>query len=138
MEPVRGRVLIIEDDVAVCRVLVRLLRRQHEVCVATDGVAALALFAGGERFDAIVSDIDMPNMSGAELRRALMGLAPGQVDRIIYLTGNASSRLAAQVQTNLVLDKAEHIGQLRELVARVVDAAQAGYFPEPPRRRAMD
>jgi CheY-like chemotaxis protein len=119
-----------------CRALVRLLRDEHEVLVATDGLDALELFEAGQRFDAIVSDIDMPNLSGADLRRALIRFAPEQVDRLIYFTGAASSNLAAQLQTNLVVDKTD-IGQMRALVGRVVEAAVSGYFPEARKRRAM-
>jgi CheY-like chemotaxis protein len=131
MAPKRGKILVIEDDVGIGRMLVRLLRNDHELLVATDGLDALALLEAGQRFDAILCDINMPNLSGAGVRRSLMRFAPDQVDRLIFLTANPASSLAGQLQSHVVLDKAEDIPRLRELVARVVEAAQSGYFPSP-------
>lgn len=135
MEAARGRVLLVDDDVPVCRMLVRLLRDEHEVLVTTDGLDALEMLEAGERFDAIISDINMPSLSGADLQRAVMRFAPEQVDRLIFLTGDSSSALAAQVRSNLVLDKVEHLHLLKSLVARVVTASRDGYFPERKRLR---
>jgi CheY-like chemotaxis protein len=64
-----GRVLIVDDDDAVCRALKNLLvTAGFEVVVATDGAYAMAEVES-RPFDVILSDIKMPGVSGIELLR---------------------------------------------------------------------
>ncbi|HRC58202.1 MAG TPA: ATP-binding protein, partial [Kofleriaceae bacterium] len=63
-------VLIVDDDPMVGQVLRRMLDRQEsatEVTVVTSVAEALSALRGGRRYDAIVSDVMMPNQSGLEL-----------------------------------------------------------------------
>jgi CheY-like chemotaxis protein len=124
----RGRVLIIDDDMAVCRGLVRLLQDQHEIVIATDGADALAFFKAGRRFDAILCDYNMPRMSGAELHDRLLRIAPDQVDRLIFVTAQSSS-VSGRMLDNQIIEKPFSVLSMRSLVGRVVDASEAGYFP---------
>jgi CheY-like chemotaxis protein len=60
------RVLLAEDNVVNQRVAVALLRREgHDVVVAENGRQALEKLEGG-RFDLVLMDIQMPEMSGLE------------------------------------------------------------------------
>ncbi len=59
------RVLLVDDDPAVLRDYGSALRRLGEVVEASDGAEALAHLAG-QPFDAIVTDIAMPRLSGIE------------------------------------------------------------------------
>jgi CheY-like chemotaxis protein len=64
-----NRVLLVDDDRALTGTLRRLLEReQFNVVVAHDGYAALAL-ACQSAFDAILVDLQLPNMSGIDLLR---------------------------------------------------------------------
>lgn len=67
--PARTRVLVVEDDVVLARALVRNLAREgFETSVAHDGiVAGQTLMA--ERFDVVVSDVNLPGASGVDLLR---------------------------------------------------------------------
>ncbi len=68
-----GRILVVDDDAAVVRSLVRALTRSgHVVESAPDGEHAIDLLASGA-FDVIVSDIAMPGMGGIELLKAIRG-----------------------------------------------------------------
>ena len=61
------RVLIVDDDSAVQRILARVFQRAgYNVDTASNGRQALSKLAEG-RFDAMVSDIQMPKMTGREL-----------------------------------------------------------------------
>ena len=65
------RVLLVDDDPAVLRVAERWLVKQgHAVTTATDGRQAVDLLAV-QSFDVIVSDIQMPGMSGIQLLRTV-------------------------------------------------------------------
>lgn len=66
-------VLVAEDDVDHQRLIAGVIRRLgHEVTVAGNGRAALAA-AEQRRPDLVVADVDMPEMDGLELCRALRG-----------------------------------------------------------------
>ncbi|HYV67669.1 MAG TPA: EAL domain-containing protein [Myxococcales bacterium] len=65
------RLLLAEDDELLRRVFARAFRAEgFEVDVAADGEAALALLKD-KRFDAILTDIAMPRLSGIDLLRAV-------------------------------------------------------------------
>src|SRR2546422_3391849 len=67
----RGRVLVVDDDAAMLRAYERVLAREgFTVATANDGQTALALIPE-QSYDAIVSDIAMPGMTGIELLRAV-------------------------------------------------------------------
>jgi EAL domain-containing protein (putative c-di-GMP-specific phosphodiesterase class I)/ActR/RegA family two-component response regulator len=66
-----ARVLIVDDDESLGRALARQLSRSgYEVVVHHQGRTALDAIRGGG-FEAIVSDIEMPTLSGIELLRAV-------------------------------------------------------------------
>jgi len=65
------RILVIDDEVAVRKVIVRMLTSAgHEVSAAPDGAAGLRLWreAGA---DLVLTDLHMPEMNGLEVIRAL-------------------------------------------------------------------
>ena len=65
------RILVVDDEVGFARSMARSLRRLgHEPTLALHPVDALALFRE-QSFDAVITDIDMPEMSGIELARSL-------------------------------------------------------------------
>jgi EAL domain-containing protein (putative c-di-GMP-specific phosphodiesterase class I)/ActR/RegA family two-component response regulator len=67
----KGRVLIADDEVALLRVYKRaLVGAGYAVDLANDGAQAIDLVRLSE-YDAIVSDISMPEMDGLELLRAV-------------------------------------------------------------------
>lgn len=68
----KGRVLLVDDEVALVRAWSRWLTiAGFEVSIAEDGDAAVKLIESSPRFDVIVSDIVMPNLSGIGLLRAI-------------------------------------------------------------------
>jgi two-component system, OmpR family, response regulator MprA len=70
-ETVTGRILVVEDDVAIADVLRRTLRQEgHEVRSAEDGVEALEL---AESFvpDLVILDLGLPKLDGVEVCRRL-------------------------------------------------------------------
>jgi signal transduction histidine kinase len=89
-EPVRrARVLVVDDEVSLGRVLERSLRGHHDVLTLTKGREALNRIAAGERFDVIVSDLMMPDVTGMDLYEQLLLETPDQATRMIFLTGGA-------------------------------------------------
>jgi PAS domain S-box-containing protein len=77
----RGRVLLVEDDVAVRTVARRLLQREgHTVIEARTGEHALQrwreITSTGDRISVVVTDVVMPDMGGRELIAQLRAVEP--------------------------------------------------------------
>jgi len=117
--PTRRRVLVVDDDDAICRLIQRSLSTEYEVSTACDGLDALGHFERGERFDLVICDVMMPRMTGPELHGALVELARDQANRLVFLT---ASVLPDDVESvlggipNAVLRKPISIAVLREFV----------------------
>lgn len=93
----RPRVMVIDDEPAVGKVLARMLRGEHEVLVLTDGEDALRRISGGERFGAIITDVMMPVLTGLELREQLYAIDPEQARRIVFITGGVFNSDTAEM-----------------------------------------
>ena len=118
----RRRVMLIDDEPQVVHTAQRLLRKDYDVTVAVCGKDALALIADGARFDAIISDVMMPNMTGIDLFEELQRIAPDQARRVVFLSGGA---FTAQTRERLdqlgvpQLEKPVTAKQLRDCVLRI-------------------
>jgi DNA-binding response OmpR family regulator len=73
-----GRILIVEDDPEAALFAVHVLanRGRFEVTHTADPAVALRL-AAAEHWDLLLTDLDLPGMSGLELLSALRTVAPG-------------------------------------------------------------
>ena len=79
------RVLLIEDDAAVRRLVRRMLERsRHEVIEADNGRTGLDHLGSGA-FDLVITDIVMPEMDGIELLIEVRKRHPAQ--RVIAMSG---------------------------------------------------
>lgn len=83
----RGSVLIIDDNEALARSLGYLLSPDRDVECLSRADEALARIAAGRRYDAILSDLMMPTMTGMELYAEVRRVAPEQADRMVFMTG---------------------------------------------------
>src|SRR5262249_32951728 len=61
--------LLIDDDPRLLRSVKRSLARTYDVETCEGGTAALAVLAAGHRFDVILCDLHMPDLTGMELHR---------------------------------------------------------------------
>jgi CheY-like chemotaxis protein len=56
---------------------------------------ALGRLEAGERFELLLCDVMMPQMSGPEFHAELGRLAPEQASRVVFVTGGAFTATAA-------------------------------------------
>lgn len=88
------RILCIDDEPSVGRLIARFLRGAHEVVVETDGEQAIERLRSGERYDAIICDIMMPSMSGIDFFDRLSRLDPSLAQRCGFITGGVFTERA--------------------------------------------
>jgi len=83
------RVLVVDDDLVICKVLVKILESLGYECEdAADGVEAVARLQAAD-FDVILTDMMMPRMDGMQLLSHVKSSYPG-VD-VIVITGHTDT-----------------------------------------------
>src|ERR1700722_3748756 len=87
----RVRVLVIDDDALLGRLVGRMIGREHDVTVATNAREALDKIGAGDRFDLILCDLMMPGFTGVDFHERLGAMAPEQLLHVVYMTGGAFS-----------------------------------------------
>jgi CheY-like chemotaxis protein len=120
----RGTLLLVDDEAMFASSLRRLFSAEHEVTIITRAREALDAIVAGTRFDAIVCDLMMPEVSGVELHRRIAQIAPDQAARMIFLTGGAyNSQTQAFLDSipNTWFEKPCNLDELREAVRRAVE-----------------
>lgn len=84
----KKRILIVEDEESISSLEKNLLEKEgFQVEIARDGAEGLERIKNN-RYDAIISDFEMPNMKGDQLYQNVMGLSQEQAKRIIFVSGN--------------------------------------------------
>lgn len=96
VEKVHGRILLVDDEPMLLRVLERVLALDHDVVSVGSASEAQSLLARGDTFDLILCDLMMPNMTGMELHAELSRTAPEQASRMIFLSGGAFTAAAQE------------------------------------------
>jgi PAS domain S-box-containing protein len=86
----RARLLIVEDEPVVARLLERVLSRDHDVDLAADGVDALNLLSLNHDYDIVLCDVMMPRMNGMELFEQVTRENAELAARFVFMTGGAT------------------------------------------------
>ena len=84
----KARLLLVDDDPLVLSSMRKLLR-EHEVETVLSGREALAKLEAGERYDLVVCDVMMPEMTGVEFLEAVRERWPDQERCVVLMTGGA-------------------------------------------------
>ncbi|HEY8926116.1 MAG TPA: ATP-binding protein [Polyangia bacterium] len=119
----RGRILVIDDDAMVGDSTANMLSREHDVVTVTGAAAALDTLRSGAKFDVILCDLMMPQMTGMDFFTALSSLDPGAMESVVFTTGGAftpSARAFLKAVRNRFLEKPFDLITLRALVNEMV------------------
>jgi CheY-like chemotaxis protein len=93
-EPVR--ILIVDDEESIRTYVDRVLSKAgYRTTLAVDGPDAIKVAAAGGRFDLLLTDVMMPEMTGAEVARRLRQGQPHL--KVLYLTGFADQLFTEKV-----------------------------------------
>ena len=116
--------LLVDDEPMLLGALRLVLAPHYDVTAVGSPKVALELIAAGEEFDAIISDVHMPEMSGMAFYRRLLSTAPEQARRFSLLTAAADEAdvvaFAAEIRCP-VLSKPTDLALLRETVQSLTE-----------------
>jgi two-component system, chemotaxis family, chemotaxis protein CheY len=114
-------VLHVEDDRLVAdAVNISLHDEGWAVETCTTGMAALEKLRGGERFDVLIFDNNLPDTNGIKLIGQMRALAHRQQTPIIMLSGDDVELEARRAGANAILRKPEDVALIAETVARLL------------------
>jgi diguanylate cyclase (GGDEF)-like protein len=92
--PVKAKVLVVDDDEMIRRLLFDILKRDFEVLSAPDGEQALALLKT-QKVEAIISDQMMPEMNGVEFLRRSLELQPNAARMMVTASNSLEDAVSA-------------------------------------------
>lgn len=120
-----ARILLVEDDDSVRAFVARALEiDRHQVVEAEDGEVGLETFiADNDGFDLVLTDIQMPQMDGIEMSKAMARTSPEQ--KILMMTGYANQRERAESLSAIVIDVVQKPFTLPEIRNHISDALVA-------------
>ncbi|MFZ5756158.1 MAG: response regulator [Pseudomonadota bacterium] len=90
----RRSLLLIDDDPGIVSALTRQLRMAHDVTGTTSARHALEELQSGIRYDIILCDLMMPEMTGMLLHESISRFAPDQAARMVFLSGGTFTQEA--------------------------------------------
>lgn len=124
----RGRILVVEDELTVARLLERVLSRDHVVDLAADGVGALERLSLRRDYDIVLCDVMMPRMNGMELFESVSRQYPELAERFVFMSGGATRpdvQAFLDSVTNEKLYKPFSVPSVKALVGRLLEANRA-------------
>lgn len=106
MMSARKRILVVEDNVALARVVqFNLERAGHDVVVAVHGRQALTVLESSTPIDLVVTDQQMPVMTGIELCQHMRGRDQLAHTPVIMLTAKGLELELPQLQRELGISR---------------------------------
>jgi CheY-like chemotaxis protein len=117
------------------RSLCRALSFHHDATALTSGAPAIARIEAGERFDVIVLDLTMPDISGAETYERIRAASQSQADRVLFITGGTFAQSAREFlasQSNRWMGKPCNIQALLGVIGEILAPPDAGPIDSAP------
>lgn len=128
----RARVLVVDDEPSIRRVLAAFVERHHDVVTRASGEAALELLQQDANFDIVVCDCTMPGLGGVALHAQVSSIVPRLANRFLFCTGailSASTRDALERSGNRILLKPFPPSELVESIAARLTELEATSGP---------
>jgi DNA-binding NtrC family response regulator len=113
--------LIVDDEPHLLRALEMILSAEHDVTTYMDARLALDAIERGEPFDLILSDVNMPVLSGMDLYERAHRTQPAVAEAIVFMTAGLTTNTLREFvrrMPNLLLQKPPDLTALRMLIRR--------------------
>ncbi len=117
------KILLVDDDPFILQAFQRTLRKHFDISTASSGLEALELIKGNGPFALVVSDLNMPGMSGIEFLGEVRRISPDTV-RVIF-TGTDDQLPGRDVEDKgLVFRSISKVGKNEELVKAIKEGLE--------------
>jgi len=124
----RRRILAIDDEALLLKAFQRMLVSHHDIETKLGAREALRCFGEDRRFDVVLCDLQMPDMSGVELHAVVKQQWPDLARRFIFITGGAFSSEARRFLEDssiACINKPFQLHELLELIETRVAGGEA-------------
>ncbi|MHB8433901.1 MAG: response regulator [Candidatus Tyrphobacter sp.] len=118
----RWRVLVADDDPAICMLIETVLRRgPYEIRACADGESAVQTFEREGPFDMLICDFMLPGISGLDVIERVRAREDGTLP-ILMISGHTTHAVdrARHAGADLFLNKPFTLSQLRGAVAALL------------------
>jgi len=126
--PSKGTILVVDDEAEIREALAEILTgARHRVVTVSSGREALERMAA-EQYDAILTDIRMPDLDGRALYEEIERRWPGQVGRVVFVTGDTLAsglRKFVSESGRPVIEKPFLPSEVRRVVAELATNGEA-------------
>ena len=115
----RGTVLVVDDEEPLAQAIRKYLSIDHDVTAVFSAQSALDLMRSGRRYDVVLCDLMMPQITGMQLYADVVALDTEQAERMVFLTGGAftaSARVFLDSTANRRMEKPFDLKELRKIV----------------------
>lgn len=113
-----ARILVVDDRPEVAAAIARMLYN-HDTATEVDPLRAVARLTGGERFDVVLVDLNMPVMTGREVSDAIAQVPLAHPPIVLIMSGGEN--VDSLFQTGrAVLIKPFDGSELRDLVSAIL------------------
>ena len=121
-----ARLLIIEDNEEVLRSLKKYFtKKNYSVVTASNGLDGLKAYENDpQRFDLIITDLVMPNISGVAIISLVKKKSPETPVIAITGWGEHPEALATEAQADLVLEKPIELDKMDKFISDLLDKRQ--------------
>jgi len=89
LESVPSRILIVDDEPLLGQTLLYAFKGRHDVVICTSGRDALSHLEKDARFDLVLCDLMMPDVSGAVVYETVAKQYPELAPHFVFMTGGA-------------------------------------------------
>ena len=115
-------VLVVEDSEPIANLMKAIFEKEADVETVENGEKALKRL-GERHFDVIVSDLDMPGMSGIEFYKKVLERAPDAGKRFLFYSGNLTTQSVGFFKRNNLpfLEKPAPVSVIRQAVLKILD-----------------
>ncbi|MBN1774325.1 MAG: response regulator [Deltaproteobacteria bacterium] len=86
------RILVVEDDPDIQRIVTTVLSKEYEVRTANDGLEGLLAIEQGFKPELVIADIMMPRLDGVAFVKALKGHRDTAKIPVMFLTAKSAPR----------------------------------------------
>jgi CheY-like chemotaxis protein len=120
----KPRVLILDDEPMITTILRRMIGQDYDCHVSHSSVEALDSIRNGARYDVILCDLMMPEITGVDVFAEVQSLDPAQARRMIMMTGGAFTAETSDFLeriSNPRIEKPFDAARVRAAMAQVLD-----------------